>query len=137
MRRRMLLGHLLVAVFLAWSPATRAAPCIIPPFDFVECSLSRAQHPGESPFAATYVEGESPLLLVADPPGQDHPGVWVHLVSGEPVGHLPPEIASWLWPWLASGGRACASTVRVGGHDTPSWRRLLVEVRCEDAPGTT
>lgn len=76
------------------------------------------------------------LLLVADPPGQDDPGVWVHLTSGEPVGHLPPEIAAWLWPWLASGGRASASTVRVGGQDTPSWRRLLVEVRCEGGAGS-
>ncbi len=72
----------------------------------------------------------TPLRLVPDLPGQDAPGVWVHLSSGEPLGHLPPEIAEWLWPWLSSGGHARASAVRVHGQDAPSWRRLLVEVRC-------
>ncbi len=46
------------------------------------------------------------LALVPDPPGQDDPEVWVHLSSGEPVGHLPVEISGWLWPWLRSGGAA-------------------------------
>lgn len=71
-----------------------------------------------------------PVTLVPDPPGQDDPGVWVHLPSGEPVGHLPPEIARWLWPWMRGGGAATARALRVHGADCPSWRRLLVEVRC-------
>ena len=70
------------------------------------------------------------LVLIPDPPGQDRPEVWVHLTSGDPVGHLPPEISSWLAPWLASGGRAEARTLRVHGAEVPSWRRLLLEVSC-------
>jgi hypothetical protein len=79
------------------------------------------------------------VRLMADPPGQDRPGVWVHLLSGEPIGHLPPEIARWLWPWLVRGGVAEARTVRVEGEDAPSWRRVLLEVSCltreQDAGG--
>lgn len=75
-------------------------------------------------------EGD-PLVLVPDPPGGDEPGVWIHLPSGDPVGHLPPEIASWLWPWLQQGGAARARALAVHGEDTPSWRRLLVEVTCD------
>lgn len=71
-----------------------------------------------------------PVRLVPDPPGQDDPGVWVHLSSGEPVGHLPPEIAAWLWPWMRRGGHAEAKALRVHGGDVPSWRRLLLEVEC-------
>lgn len=70
------------------------------------------------------------VRLVADPPGQDAPGVWVHLLSGDPVGHLPPEISVWLWPWMQSGGRVEATAVRVRGDDVPSWRRLVLEVVC-------
>lgn len=68
------------------------------------------------------------VLLVADPPGQDDPGVWVHLVGGEPIGHLPPEISHWLWPWLSRGGTAEAKAVRVRGEDVPSWRRVVLEI---------
>lgn len=70
------------------------------------------------------------VSLVPDPPGQDDPDVWVHLTSGEPVGHLPPEISLWLWPWLRGGGRATARALKVEGVETPSWRRLLLEVSC-------
>lgn len=70
------------------------------------------------------------VLLVPDPPGEDEPEVWVHLTSGDPLGHLPPEICRWLWPWMRGGGGAQARALRVGGADTPSWRRLLVEVSC-------
>ena len=76
------------------------------------------------------------LLLIPDPPGGGPPSVWVHLASGDPVGHLPPEIGSWLAPWLLLGGRALARVARVGGADVPSWRRLVLDVRCpggEDA----
>jgi len=74
-------------------------------------------------------EGD-PVALVPDPPGQDDPEVWVHLPTGEPVGHLPPEINLWLWPWLRRGGAVSARALRVHGGDTPSWRRLLLEVSC-------
>jgi hypothetical protein len=73
------------------------------------------------------------VVLVPDPPGQTDPEVWVHLESGDPIGHLPPEISSWLWPWLRRGGAASAVALAVHGADTPSWRRLLVEVSCEEA----
>ena len=71
------------------------------------------------------------LLLIPDPPGEDDPGVWVHLTAGDPVGHLPPEIGSWLAPWLLRGGAASATALRVGGSEVPSWKRLVIEVRCE------
>lgn len=70
------------------------------------------------------------MRLVADPPGQDEPGVWIHLPGGEPLGHLPPEISRWLWPWLSQGGVAEARIGRVEGEDAPSWRRVVVEVQC-------
>lgn len=70
------------------------------------------------------------LLLLPDPPCQDAPEVWVHLASGDPVGHLPPEISSWLGPWLQGGGGASARAIRVKGPHEPSWRRLLLEVSC-------
>jgi hypothetical protein len=70
------------------------------------------------------------LTLIPDPPVQERPEVWVHLATGEPVGHLPPEIGAWLAPWLLRGGRARARALRVSGRETPSWRRLLLEVSC-------
>ncbi|MBM4182594.1 MAG: hypothetical protein FJ207_00030 [Gemmatimonadetes bacterium] len=77
------------------------------------------------------------LLLVPDPPIQEEPEVWVHLASGEPVGHLPAEIAAWLWPWMSGGGVADAKALKVRGADVPSWRRLLLEVSCRVAPAAT
>lgn len=74
-------------------------------------------------------EGEA-LVLVADPPVQDEPEVWVHLESGDPIGHLPAEIAMWLWPWMRGGGVAEARAVKVRGSEVPSWRRVLLEVVC-------
>ena len=71
------------------------------------------------------------LLLIPDPPGEDDPAVWVHLADGDPVGHLPPEISNWLAPWMIHGGAARATTVRVGGDDVPSWKRLVIEVCCD------
>jgi hypothetical protein len=67
------------------------------------------------------------LRLVADPPVQDNPEVWVHLPSGDPIGHLPPEIAQWLWPWMLQGGVAEARALRVRGTEVPSWRPTLRE----------
>lgn len=84
---------------------------------------------GREQLLARVRDGDA-MRLVADPPGQDAPGVWVHLASGEPIGHLPPEIAAWLWPWMQAGGRVEASAVRVRGEDVPSWRRVVLEVAC-------
>ena len=70
------------------------------------------------------------VVLISDPPGQPQPEVWVHLESGDPLGHLPPEISSWLGPWLRGGGKAEAKAVKVHGSEVPSWRRLLLEVSC-------
>jgi hypothetical protein len=84
---------------------------------------------GRDRFVETLHAGDR-VRLVADPPVQDDPEVWVHLASGEPIGHLPPDIARWLWPWLSRGGVATATLVRVRGADAPSWRRLLLEVSC-------
>ena len=74
-------------------------------------------------------DGE-PLRLHADPPGQEAPEVWVHLPSGDLVGHLPPEVSDWLWPWLQEGGQAQVRTLRVRGAEVPSWRRVVIEVNC-------
>jgi len=71
------------------------------------------------------------LKLIADPPIQREPEVWVHLNSGDPIGHLPLEIGCWLWPWMLNGGIAEARVLRVRGPDVPSWRRLILEVVCK------
>ena len=84
---------------------------------------------GRERFVDGMADGD-PLVLIPDPPGQEDPEVWVHLPSGDPVGHLPPEISSWLAPWMIGGGRATATALRVHGSDVPSWRRVLVEVNC-------
>lgn len=70
------------------------------------------------------------LLLIPDPPTEPEPSVWVHLPGGDLVGHLPPEICSWLAPWMLRGGKATARAIRVEGPEAPSWRRLLIEVIC-------
>ncbi len=70
------------------------------------------------------------LLLIPGPPTDDDPGVWVHIATGDVIGHLPPEIELWLSPWLLRGGKASARVMRVEGEDVPSWRRLMVEVTC-------
>ncbi|MDH3733624.1 MAG: hypothetical protein OEU54_08820, partial [Gemmatimonadota bacterium] len=69
------------------------------------------------------------LLLIPDPPG-DVEDVWVHIEAGDPLGHLPREIASWLAPWMRHGGLARARVLKVGDETVPSWKRLLVEVTC-------
>ena len=58
-----------------------------------------------------------------------HPSaVWVHLESGDPVGHLPDEIGRWLAPWMARGGTARAKALKVHGPHRPSWKRLVIGV---------
>jgi hypothetical protein len=68
------------------------------------------------------------LLVIPGPPLDDEPGVWIHMPDGDVIGHLPPEIETWLSPWLLRGGKAMATAVKVEGEEVPSWRRLLVEV---------
>lgn len=68
------------------------------------------------------------LHLIPEPPDSSVDQVWVHLEGGDPVGHLPDEIARWLAPWMRSGGSARVRAVRVGDASVPSWKRLVVEV---------
>lgn len=84
---------------------------------------------GRAALLAAVREGDR-LLLVPDPPIQPAPQVWVHLETGEPLGHLPDEISGWLAPWILRGGRTTARAVQVGSWNVPSWRRLVVEVEC-------
>lgn len=74
-------------------------------------------------------EGD-PLVLIPDPPMEDYPKVWVHRTTGDPVGHLPPEINLWLAVWLLRGGKATARAVRVHRPEVPSYKRLVIEVSC-------
>ncbi len=85
------------------------------------CFADREQH------LETLRAGDE-LLLIPGPPTDEDPGVWVHLPSGDTVGHLPPEIEQWMVPWMHRGGRATATAVRVGDAETPSWRRLIIEI---------
>jgi hypothetical protein len=71
------------------------------------------------------------LILVPDPPGVDDPSVWVHAAGGDVIGHLSPDLSAWLVPWLLAGHRAHAVVATVGGADVASWKRLVIEVRCE------
>lgn len=75
-------------------------------------------------------EGDEVVLLLGPPVDGEPPSVWVHLPGGDLVGHLPPEIETWLAPWMLRGGRVKARAVRVFGRDVPSWRRLVLEVTC-------
>ena len=72
------------------------------------------------------------LVLIPAPPGPAPDEVWIHLEDGDPLGHLPPEIAGWLGPWIRQGGAATARVVKVGDEAVPTWRRLLVEVTCAE-----
>ena len=75
------------------------------------------------------------LVLIPDPPGDGRGVVWVHLPAGDPVGYLPREIGGWLGPWLRAGGRTRATALRVGNDRVPSWRRLVLDVRCLGGDG--
>lgn len=70
------------------------------------------------------------LILVPDPPGTDEPSVWVHAPGGDVVGHLSPDINSWLVPWMLEGGRCGAVVTQVGNDDVASYKRLIITVRC-------
>lgn len=70
------------------------------------------------------------LILVPDPPGTDNPAVWVHAPGGDVVGHLSPDVNSWMVPWMLVGGRCGATVASVRGNEVASWKRLVVTVRC-------
>jgi hypothetical protein len=70
----------------------------------------------------------SEVHLIPGPPIEEEPGIWVHVPDGDVIGHLPPEIERWLAPWMLRGGRATARVERISGADTPSWRRVLLDV---------
>ena len=70
------------------------------------------------------------LVLIPDPPGAESNDVGVHTPAGDPLGHLPREIGTWLAPWMRRGGRAQARVLRVSDESVPSWKRLLVEITC-------
>jgi len=70
------------------------------------------------------------LILVPDPPGTDEPSVWVHAPGGDVVGHLSPDINSWLVPWMLEGGRCGGIVAHIAGDEVASYKRLIITVRC-------
>lgn len=117
-------------------PHSQASGTGRPPFPEDRPARFRATVHGtvfaERALALERLETGDGVVLIPDPPVEEEPRVWVHLTTGEPVGYLPTEIGDWLAPWLTRGGGARARVLRVSGADTPSWRRLLVEVACQD-----
>ena len=69
------------------------------------------------------------LILVPDPPGTDEPSVWVHAPGGDVIGHLSPDVNSWLVPWMLEGSWYGAEVTRLRGDDVASWKRLIITVR--------
>jgi len=69
------------------------------------------------------------LILVPDPPGTEPPTVWVHARGGDVVGHLSPDVNSWLAPTMLDGGCYGGEVVEVRGDDVASWKRLVIAVR--------
>lgn len=69
------------------------------------------------------------LILVPDPPDLDPPTVWVHARGGDVVGHLSPDVNSWLAPSMLAGSCYGAEVADVRGDDVESWKRLVITVR--------
>jgi len=69
------------------------------------------------------------LILVPDPPGTSPLAVWVHARGGDVVGHLSPDVSSWLAPLMFAGSWYGAEVVDVRGDDVASWKRLMIAVR--------
>jgi hypothetical protein len=69
------------------------------------------------------------LILVPDPPGTDPLWVWVHAPGGDLVGHLSPDISSWLAPAMLDDGCYAAEVSAVRGNEVASWKRLTITVR--------
>jgi hypothetical protein len=70
------------------------------------------------------------LILVPDPSGIANPHVWVHAPGGDVIGHLSPDVNSWLVSWMLAGERYGAEVTHVGGNNEASWKRLVITVRC-------
>ncbi|MGH7679066.1 MAG: hypothetical protein ACRENU_11410 [Gemmatimonadaceae bacterium] len=68
------------------------------------------------------------LILVPDPPGTYPPSVWVHARGGDVVGHLSPDVNSWLAPSMLEGWCYGAEVVEVYGDDVASYKRLVIRV---------
>ena len=77
------------------------------------------------------------LILVPDPPGAYPPTVWVHACGGDVVGHLSPDINSWLAPWMLSGSCYAAEVAAVRGDEVASYKRLLITVRAVGVRSTS
>ena len=69
------------------------------------------------------------LILVPDPAGTDPPTVWVHARGGDVIGHLSPDVNSWLAPSMLAGTCYGAHVEEVRGDDVASWKRLVIVVR--------
>ena len=69
------------------------------------------------------------LILVPDPDGVVDPGVWVHAPGGDVVGHLSPDVNTWLVPVMLAGARYGAVVSCVRDETVVSWRRLVITVR--------
>ena len=69
------------------------------------------------------------LILVPDPPDTFPANVWVHARGGDVVGHLSPDVNSWLAPWMLAGWCYSAEVVEVNGDDVASYKRLVISVR--------
>ena len=69
------------------------------------------------------------LILVPDPPGTEPPTVWVHARGGDVVGHLSPDVNSWLAPLMLAGYRYEGEVWLVRGDYAASWKRLVISVR--------
>ena len=78
------------------------------------------------------VEPGDTLTLIPDPADATVEQVWVHLEGGTPLGHLPDEIGRWLAPWMRAGNPASVRVLRVGDETVPTWKRLVVEVECQE-----
>lgn len=68
------------------------------------------------------------LILVPDPPGTEPLWVWVHAPGGDIVGHLSPDLSSWLAPAMLNGRCYAAQVAELRGGDVASWKRLTIAV---------
>jgi hypothetical protein len=69
------------------------------------------------------------LILVPDPPEIYPLWVWVHAPGGDLVGHLSPDVSSWLAPAMLDDGCYAAEVAAVRGTEVASWKRLTINVR--------
>ena len=84
---------------------------------------------GKRPSVVQRLRQGDRLILVPDPPGTEPPNVWVHARGGDVVGHLSPDVNSWLVPLMLSGECYGAEVAQRFGNDVASWKRLVITVR--------